>query len=166
MSVAKHPARIVLYLQPKPGTREALVDVFRRIDILGHALQQAGRLSVEVQSPPEADAPVLVTALRTSSAPEMPSWSSAAPMARAPTPKPWLTPGGAGGSGQPKGRRLVDFDESGRFESTLYERAEHIPGASVVGPAVVEAPASTTVVSPGQCVTLDSLGNLRIEIGA
>lgn len=166
MSVARHPARIVLYLQPKPGMREALVDVFRRIDIPGHALQQAGRLSVEVQSPPEADAPVLVTALRTSSAPEMLSRSSAAPMARAPTPKPWLTPGGAGGSGQPQGRRLVDFDESGRLETTIYERAEHISGASVTGPAEIEEPASTSVVYPGQRVTLDSLGNLRIEIGA
>lgn len=63
MSVASYPARSVLYLQPKPGMREALVEVFRRIDIPGHALQQAGCLSVEVQISPEADAAVLVTAL-------------------------------------------------------------------------------------------------------
>jgi quinol monooxygenase YgiN len=53
----------VLYLQAKPGMREALVDVFRRIDVPGHALQQAGCLSVEVQVPPDADGPLLVTAL-------------------------------------------------------------------------------------------------------
>ena len=57
------PARSILYLQAKPGMREALVEVFRRIDVLGHALQQAGCLSVEVQVPPDEGGPILVTAL-------------------------------------------------------------------------------------------------------
>ena len=65
MSSAGIPARSVLYLQAKPGMREALVDVFRRIDVPGHALQQAGCLSVEVQVPPGADGPILVIALWT-----------------------------------------------------------------------------------------------------
>jgi hypothetical protein len=59
------PARSVLFLQPKPGMRDALLEVFRRIDIPGNALRQAGCLSVEVQAPPEPDGPVLVTALWT-----------------------------------------------------------------------------------------------------
>jgi quinol monooxygenase YgiN len=59
------PARSVLYLQAKPGMREELVEVFRRIDVPGHALLQEGCLSVEVQVPPEPDAPLLVTALWT-----------------------------------------------------------------------------------------------------
>jgi quinol monooxygenase YgiN len=63
MSASGGPARSVLYLQPKPGMRAALVNVFRRIDIPGHALQQAGCLSVEVQVPPDEDGAVLVTAL-------------------------------------------------------------------------------------------------------
>lgn len=63
MENARRPARSVLFLQPKPGMRQALVDVFRRIDIPGHALQQAGCLSVEIQVPPDEDGPVLVTAL-------------------------------------------------------------------------------------------------------
>ncbi len=63
MGEASHPARSVLYLQAKPGMREALVEVFRRIDVPGHALQQAGCLSVEVQVPPDEDGPLLVTAL-------------------------------------------------------------------------------------------------------
>ena len=58
-----HPARSVLYLQAKPGMRDALVEVFRRIDVPGHALRQAGCLSVEVQVPPEEDGPILITAL-------------------------------------------------------------------------------------------------------
>lgn len=57
------PARSVLYLQAKPGMREALVEVFRRIDVPGHALRQAGCLSVEVQVLPDEDGPILVTAL-------------------------------------------------------------------------------------------------------
>jgi N-methylhydantoinase A len=60
---------------------------------------------------------------------------------------------------------LVDFDESGRLETTIYERANLMPGESVAGPAVIEEPASTTVIYPGQQVTLDSIGNLRIETG-
>lgn len=59
------PARSVLFLQAKPGQRDQLVDVFRRIDVPGHALQQAGCLSVEVQVPPDEDGPILVTALWT-----------------------------------------------------------------------------------------------------
>jgi quinol monooxygenase YgiN len=65
MGNSPRPARSVLFLQVKPGMRDALIDVFRRLDIPGHALQQAGCLSVEVQTPPDADGPVLVTALWT-----------------------------------------------------------------------------------------------------
>jgi N-methylhydantoinase A len=61
---------------------------------------------------------------------------------------------------------LVDFDESGRLETTIYERADLIPGEPVEGPAVIEEPASTTVIHPGQRVMVDSIGNLRIETGA
>ena len=63
MGEGARPARSVLFLQAKPGMREALVAVFRRIDVPGHALRQAGCLSVEVQVPPEPDGPLLVTAL-------------------------------------------------------------------------------------------------------
>jgi hypothetical protein len=63
MNDKRRPARSVLFLQAKPGMRDALVDVFRRIDIPGNALKQEGCLSVEVQVPPYDDGPVLVTAL-------------------------------------------------------------------------------------------------------
>jgi quinol monooxygenase YgiN len=65
MSETRLPARSVLFLQAKPGMRDALVDVFRRIDVPGNALRQEGCLSVEVQVPPDEEAPVLVTALWT-----------------------------------------------------------------------------------------------------
>jgi quinol monooxygenase YgiN len=57
------PARSVLYLHPKPGQRAALVETFARIDVPGHAMRQEGCLGVEVQVPPDADGPLLVTAL-------------------------------------------------------------------------------------------------------
>ena len=87
-------------------------------------------------------------------------------VARVAIPKPSLTRTATTGSGRPKGRRLVDFDESGRLETTIYERADLIPGEPVEGPAVIEEPASTTVIHPGQRVMVDSIGNLRIETGA
>ena len=65
MNEARVPARSVLFLQAKPGMRDALVEVFRRIDIPGNALLQEGCLSVEVQAPPDEDGPLLVTALWT-----------------------------------------------------------------------------------------------------
>ena len=63
MNDAPVPARSVLFLQAKPGMRDELVEVFRRIDIPGNALRQEGCLSVEVQVPPDEDGPLLVTAL-------------------------------------------------------------------------------------------------------
>ena len=68
MSEARVPARSVLFLQSKPGMRDELVEVFRRIDIPGHALLQEGCLSIEVQVPPDEDGPLLVTALWTNRA--------------------------------------------------------------------------------------------------
>jgi quinol monooxygenase YgiN len=65
MNDARVPARSVLFLQAKPGMRDELVEVFRRIDIPGNALLQEGCLSVDVQVPPDEDEPLLVTALWT-----------------------------------------------------------------------------------------------------
>src|SRR5215210_385776 len=65
MNDARVPARSVLFLQAKPGMRDELVEVFRRIDIPGNALLQEGCLSVEVQVPSDEDGPLLVTALWT-----------------------------------------------------------------------------------------------------
>ena len=86
-------------------------------------------------------------------------------VARVKSPKPSLSMEVATGSGRPKGRRLVDFDEAGRLEATIYERSELAPGEPIAGPAVIEEPASTTVVYPGQRASVDAIGNLRIDIG-
>jgi N-methylhydantoinase A len=86
-------------------------------------------------------------------------------VARVASTKPSLSSSVTSGSGQPKGRRLVDFDEAGRREATIYERSELELGERIAGPAVIEEPASTTVVYPGQQASVDAIGNLRIAIG-
>ena len=68
MNDARVPARSLLFLQAKPGMRDELIEVFRRIDIPGNALLQEGCLSVEVQLPPDEHGPLLVTALWTNRA--------------------------------------------------------------------------------------------------
>jgi len=62
-----------------------------------------------------------------------------------------------------KGTRDVDFDELGRHESRIYERALLGAGAELEGPAVIEEPAASTVVFPGQKLRVDRLGNLIVE---
>ncbi len=64
-----------------------------------------------------------------------------------------------------KGYRDVDFDEEGWQRSAIYGRDLLGAGAVFDGPAVIEEPASSTVVFPGQTVTVDDYGNLIIETG-
>jgi N-methylhydantoinase A len=62
-----------------------------------------------------------------------------------------------------KGSRDVDFDELGRQGSRIYERALLGAGAEFEGPAVIEEPAASTVVFPGQKLHVDEYGNLIVE---
>jgi N-methylhydantoinase A len=62
-----------------------------------------------------------------------------------------------------KGTRDVDFDELGRLESMIYERDRLGAGAELHGPAVIEEPAASTVVFPGQRLRVDELGHLIVE---
>lgn len=64
-----------------------------------------------------------------------------------------------------KGRRRVDFDEDGVHDAILVERARLSLDEPVVGPAIVEEAASTTVIYPGQRASVDRIGNLVIETG-
>jgi N-methylhydantoinase A len=65
-----------------------------------------------------------------------------------------------------KGTRDVDFDELGRHESLIYERERLGAGAELDGPAVIEEPAASTVVFPGQRLHVDQLGHMIIETEA
>jgi N-methylhydantoinase A len=66
-------------------------------------------------------------------------------------------------SGALKGKRAVDFDELGRHEARIYERARLGASAELEGPAVVEEPAASTVVFPRQVLRVEEHGLLVIE---
>jgi N-methylhydantoinase A len=63
-----------------------------------------------------------------------------------------------------KGRRFVNFDELGFYESPVYERDLLPVEQRLNGPLVIEEPASTTVVFPDQTVVRDQYGFLHIEM--
>ena len=61
-------------------------------------------------------------------------------------------------------RRTVDYDVHGIHDAAIYERARLEPGMELMGPAVIEEPASTVVVFPGDRVSIDDHGNLYLEL--
>ena len=63
-----------------------------------------------------------------------------------------------------KGIRQVDFDPDGVCDAAVYDRSKLGRGAVFAGPAIIEEAGSTTVVYPGQAVSVDDYGNLHIEI--
>ena len=60
---AEGQTRSILLLQPRDDDYDALVACFRRHDILGLAMREAGMLSGELQVPINRSGPVVVTAL-------------------------------------------------------------------------------------------------------
>ena len=72
---------------------------------------------------------------------------------------------GNGTAAAVKGTRDVDFDALGRRESQVFERALLGPGSELEGPAVVEEPAASTVVFPGQRLRVDDFGNMIVDTG-
>lgn len=63
-----------------------------------------------------------------------------------------------------KGLRSVDYALEGVHETTIYDGDRLEPGMAFRGPAVIEQSGTTTVVHPGQWVTIDHYGNIHIEI--
>jgi N-methylhydantoinase A len=67
-------------------------------------------------------------------------------------------------SGRRLERREVDFDQHGGVcTAEVVDRAALEAGDAVDGPCIVEEPASTTLVLPGQRVARDELGYLLID---
>ena len=74
---------------------------------------------------------------------------------------------GKGASRPPRsaatGVRKVWFD--GQFRNTpTYRRTELLAGNTIRGPALIEEHASTTVLMPGDRMTVDDYGNLTIRV--
>ena len=64
-----------------------------------------------------------------------------------------------------KARRPVFFAEYGEYVDTPICDAEKLgPGMVIEGPAVVELPTTTIVVFPDHRMSVNSYGDLRIEI--
>lgn len=66
-------------------------------------------------------------------------------------------------SGAVKETRPVYFTDEGWQDTPIYDREKLGAGAAVSGPAIVEEVTASTVVCPGQSLTVDGYGNLIIE---
>ena len=66
--------------------------------------------------------------------------------------------------GARKSSRKVDFAPEGVFETAIYDGSRLRPGMRFSGPAIVEDPASTVVVHPGNEAQVDGFGNVVIHI--
>jgi N-methylhydantoinase A len=97
------------------------------------------------------DVPLEVVAVRVSAVAPMPAVQ-------------WSGGDAAGGAGPADSSRLVDLDVHGGVARVpVIGRSELAGGGRLAGPCVVEEPAATTLVLPGQSVYCDGMGNLVIE---
>jgi N-methylhydantoinase A len=71
---------------------------------------------------------------------------------------------GADASRALRGQRRVDFAERGIHESPVYLREKLPADVRLTGPAIVEEPATTIVVPPGDVARVDEYGNIHITI--
>ena len=78
--------------------------------------------------------------------------------------QPPLPPGGSSVEDARTGTRTVDFDEEGRHETAIYQRAPLPPGAEISGPAIIEEEASTCVVPPRRLARVDDYGHLHLTL--
>jgi N-methylhydantoinase A len=60
----------------------------------------------------------------------------------------------------------VFFREHGFVPTPVYKRPDLRSGNRISGPALIEEHASTTVVQPGDELSVDAFGNLQIQIGS
>ncbi|MGL5734592.1 MAG: hydantoinase B/oxoprolinase family protein, partial [Beijerinckiaceae bacterium] len=88
---------------------------------------------------------------------------------RAAGPVPQLSLAGATGGGDAaaavKGQRTAWFD-GGAVQANVYDRYALTSGDEIAGPAIIEERESTTVIAPGDRITVDFSMNLRISVGA
>lgn len=85
-------------------------------------------------------------------------------------PEPEITVSGAVGAAAGegaslKGSRTAWFDGV-RHEAPVHDRYRLKPGDRVQGPAIIEEREATTIIAPGDTLTVDAVLNLRIAVGA
>ncbi len=64
-----------------------------------------------------------------------------------------------------RGTRSVIFEGSGALEAAVFDRTKLLHGNVINGPAIIEEVASTTVVEPGDTVTVNAFGHLIMKLG-
>jgi N-methylhydantoinase A len=64
-----------------------------------------------------------------------------------------------------RGTRAVIFEGSGALEAAVFDRTKLLQGNVIPGPAIIEEVASTTVVEPGDTVTVNEYGHLIMQLG-
>jgi N-methylhydantoinase A len=64
-----------------------------------------------------------------------------------------------------RGTRSVVFEGSGAVKAAVFDRAKLLHGNVIKGPAIIEEMASTTVVEPGDTVTVNEFGHLIMKLG-
>jgi len=69
----------------------------------------------------------------------------------------------AAGAPAPLERRPVWFDAAGAADTPVYDRGTLAPGHALAGPAVIEQLDATTLLYPGDRLTVDAALNLLIE---
>jgi N-methylhydantoinase A len=72
--------------------------------------------------------------------------------------------GGRDPSAAANGNRPVYFAETGFASTPTFKRELLKAGNVIQGPALIEEHASTTVLHPGDVMTVDELGNLTIDV--
>ena len=60
--------------------------------------------------------------------------------------------------------RQVDFDQHGTHDTTIYDGTKLEPGMALKGPAIIQEPSVTMLVSPNHAVTIDDYGNYHVAI--
>jgi N-methylhydantoinase A len=63
------------------------------------------------------------------------------------------------------GHRDVNFAGRGALSTPIFDRSQLAQGNRIAGPAVVEEDASTTIVEPGDILTVNRFGHLVITTG-
>ena len=64
------------------------------------------------------------------------------------------------------GTRSVIFEGSGSLEAAVFDRTQLLQGNVIHGPSIIEEMASTTVVEPGDTVTVNAFGHLIMQLQA
>jgi len=83
---------------------------------------------------------------------------------RGPIPELTITQAGAASAGaMQKGTRRAYFG-AGFVETPVYDRYALPVGCDIAGPAIIEEREATTIIAPGDRVTVDAVGSLRIRV--